>query len=233
MFLFCSLLTAAERQPVLVELFTSEGCSSCPPADTLLQDLERLQPIAGAQVIALSEHVDYWNSLGWRDPFSNHQYSVRQEQYARAFHLWSNYTPQMVVDGRTEFVGSNAAKARDAIVRAGQQPKADVSLQWKDGKLSVHAAHVPSGANWKVMVAVAESGLRSSVGSGENSGRTLAHTAVVRWLREAGSVRDGAFQGDVDVTLAKGWNRDHLQAVAFVQDAATRQIAGAAVAALR
>ena len=218
-------LLAAERKPVLVELFTSEGCSSCPPADRLLRDLERRQPVAGAQVIALSEHVDYWNSLGWRDPFSSRQCSLRQEQYARAFHLESNYTPQMVVDGRTELVGGNGGKAVDAIARATQQPKADVSLKWHAGKLAIHVAHVP-GDNWKVLLAVAESGLRSSVTAGENSGRTLEHTSVVRSLREAGSVRHGEFQADIEVVRAKEWNADNLTAVAFVQDARTRAIAG-------
>ena len=227
-----SVLGAAERQPVLVELFTSEGCSSCPPADRLLQALERSQPIAGAQVIALSEHVDYWNSAGWRDPFSKAQFSQRQADYARAFNLASNYTPQMVVDGRSEFVGSSAGKASEAIARAARTPKADVDLHWDAGKLMVRVTHVPAGRHWKVLVAVAESGLQSSVAGGENGGRTLGHTAVVRWLHDAGSVRGGQFQGDIALALAKDWKLPNLAAVAFVQDAATKEIAGAAAVGL-
>jgi hypothetical protein len=111
------------RTPVLVELFTSEGCSDCPPADALLEKLDRLESINNVAVIALSEHVDYWNDIGWKDPYSSREYSLRQGAYGRQFGLGSVYTPQMVVDGRAQFVGSNERDAVRAIENAGKIEK--------------------------------------------------------------------------------------------------------------
>ena len=113
--------------PVLVELFTSEGCSSCPPADRLLGILETSQPVRGAGIIVLSEHVDYWDRLGWKDRFSSPQFSLRQRAYSRSLSSGA-YTPQMVVDGREEFIGSDAPAARDIIAHLAQNPKADVNV---------------------------------------------------------------------------------------------------------
>src|SRR5262245_43533606 len=116
------------RSPVIVELFTSEGCSSCPPADAVLAQLQKTQPVAGAEVITLSEHVDYWNYIGWSDPFSSAAFSARQEAYSQAFGQERIYTPQMVVAGQAELVGTNMNKAREAIAKAAGSPKADVRV---------------------------------------------------------------------------------------------------------
>jgi hypothetical protein len=115
------------RVPVLLELFTSEGCSSCPPADALLMRLDQTQPVNGAQIIVLSEHVDYWNHLGWSDPFSSSQFSARQEAYGRAFRV-DAYTPQLVIDGSEQFVGSDAGPIQAAIARAISRPKLAVKI---------------------------------------------------------------------------------------------------------
>ena len=119
-----SLLSAgadSSRAPVLVELFTSEGCSSCPPADRLLESLD-------PQAIVLSEHVDYWDHLGWRDPFSLHANTLRQEAYARGFRIDGAYTPQMVIDGVTEFEGNDERRVRDEFARARSREKIGVHL---------------------------------------------------------------------------------------------------------
>src|SRR6266436_6752831 len=124
-----SAVAGPTRTPVVVELFTSEGCSSCPPADNLLIRMAEQQPIENAEVIALEEHVDYWNELGWVDPFSSGEWTARQQVYAGVLGNGNAYTPQMVVDGKTEFVGSQSRKAWQAVQQAASQQKAPVTLR--------------------------------------------------------------------------------------------------------
>jgi hypothetical protein len=231
--------------PVVVELFTSEGCSSCPPADEVLSKLDKSQPIQGVEVIALGEHVDYWNKLGWIDPYSTADFSRRQSRYSDAFNQNSVYTPQMIVDGRDEFAGGNMDRARAAIARAAQSPKASIQLLSCDNsnapnsgavKLSVHVRdlpHVTDGDTAEVLLAVTENNLRSEVARGENAGRYLRHSAVVRELTQLGNVSAGQnFNSEPTVNLAKGWQKDNLRAVVFVQERRTRRIIGAAVLGL-
>jgi hypothetical protein len=134
------------RTPVLVELFTSEGCSSCPPADALLERLDRYQPVNGAELIVLSEHVDYWNDIGWKDPFSSHEYSERQSAYASQFGRGSIYTPQMVVDGHIEFVGSDERRATLAIESATKVRKIPVSISSSLSDEKTITLHIEAGA---------------------------------------------------------------------------------------
>src|SRR5215475_2116304 len=157
-------------RPVIVELFTSEGCSSCPPADALLARLDQEKRIGNAEVIVLEEHVDYWDQLGWRDPFSGRQWTERQEDYAKVFGNEGVYTPQMVVDGRVEFVGSSESKARNAVVQAAQEPKAEVvlpnlKLEGEEAHASVQVKMFPKATGYPtdVWMAITESGLHSNV----------------------------------------------------------------------
>ena len=225
-------MAAAHRTPVIVELFTSEGCSSCPSADAELARLVRDQPFADAEIIPLSLHVDYWNNIGWKDPFSAAAYSARQREYGQAFRLDSVYTPQMVVDGKAEFVGSDASRAADAIRRAASGAKAKVSVTVADGTAKISVAGASSkGAD--VMLAVTEDGLSSNVRAGENSGRHLAHVAVVRSLRRVGGVdAKGAYKGSIPLALGKDWKPKRLSAVVFVQERGARKILGAAQSAI-
>jgi hypothetical protein len=232
------------RSPVIVELFTSEGCSSCPPADAVLERLQQTQPVAGAEVIALSEHVDYWNYIGWSDPFSSAAFSARQGTYAQAFGQQDRvYTPQMIVDGQAEFNGSAMNKAIEAIAKAARSPKADVRIaipetntQKDDQKvrLNIRVKNLPpvdQGDVAEVILALTEDKLSSNVTRGENSGRKLTHTAVVREMRALGRVDPATktFDSEKAIAIADGWKRDDLRVVVFVQERDHRRVLGAAV----
>jgi hypothetical protein len=191
--IFAAGLRAAEpntRVPVLAELFTSEGCSSCPPADALLMKLDQMQPVAGAQIIVLSEHVDYWNSLGWSDPYSSTQFTQRQGMYTR-----ESYTPEMVIDGRKEVLGSDEKAIQAAVAKAAARPKLPVrivSAKRDDNEAVVSIAVGAASGKADVWVAIADDRDQSSVKNGENKGRTLNHVAVVRSLGKVGTVTKAA-----------------------------------------
>ena len=226
------------RTPVLVELFTSEGCSSCPPADQLLEALDR-QPTAGAELIVLSEHVDYWNHIGWKDPYSRHFFSDRQNGYARRFGLDSVYTPQMVVDGSAQFVGSDSTKAAMAFASAERKPKIPVRLSRighdASGGLQAYleVGKLQSLQGWseaEVYIAVALNRAESQVSSGENAGRRLAHTAVVRSLTRIGVLRQGhTMTQDVHLKLESGADLNNLRLIGFVQEPRQGRVLGATI----
>jgi hypothetical protein len=235
----------ATRTPVVVELFTSEGCSSCPPADNLLLRMAEQQPIEKAEVIALEEHVDYWNELGWVDPFSSRQWTARQHVYAGVLGNGNAYTPQMVVDGKTEFVGSQTRKAWEAVEQAAAQQKARVTLRQGNSadsgteNLSVTITKLPETAGRdtaEVWLAITETGLHSAVKRGENAGEDLHHAAVVRSIRKIGEAKAGeqtSFSGDASVSLRAEWKRENLRAVVFVQEKKGRRMLGAAAVPVR
>jgi hypothetical protein len=221
--------------PVLVELFTSEGCSSCPPADRLLQALDK-QPVSGAQLIVLSEHVDYWNHIGWKDPYSSAFFSDRQSAYSGHFGLSSVYTPQMVVDGATEFVGSDSHRANQACQKARSEQKVPVrisaiSLDGNTVQAHVEADPLPesfSARKADVVAIVALNHAESQVSAGENSGRRLTHVAVVQSLTRIGSVERGKnFAQDVRLQLQPGSNPSNLRLIAFVQESGPGKVLGA------
>jgi hypothetical protein len=218
--------------PVLVELFTSEGCSSCPPADRLLARLADEQPVPGALVVPLELHVDYWDRLGWKDPFSSASFTGRQGEYAARFGSAGRvYTPQAVVGGRTAVVGSDERAVRRAIEAEAREPKAFVSvLATAPDAVRVRVAGAAGGAG--VFLAVVEVGLASDVKAGENSGRRLAHAAVARDLRSVGAVdAGGRFDATVRVAPGPGARR----VFAFVQERGAGRVLGvsAPVAAAR
>jgi hypothetical protein len=176
----------ATTKPVLVELFTSEGCSDCPPADELLARLDHDQFAAGVHAIVLSEHVTYWNHLGWRDPFSMQQMDLRQQDYQTRLNLNSVYTPQMVVDGAEQFVGSSVGALNRALAHAASNPKQELAIgtaNWNKSGVEF-SVNTTAAQNLHLFVALAEDATRSEVRDGENAGRTLHHVAVVRAWKE-------------------------------------------------
>jgi hypothetical protein len=223
--------------PVLVELFTSEGCSSCPPTDALLSRLGRTQPVRGADIIALEEHVDYWDRLGWKDPFSSEAATARQNEYGQAFGGREIYTPQMVVDGRTEFVGSSDADALRAIQASSQLPKPAVQLSWKtDAILAIHVdplSSPPQKEDQQLFLVVAENMLHTDVKRGENAGWALEHNGVVRQLLPLGQKDAGpdGFSSTATIHFAREWNRANLRAVVFLQERRSRRVLAAAAIA--
>lgn len=233
----------ADRSPVIIELFTSEGCSTCPPADALLSKLEVHQPIAGAEIIGLEEHVDYWNHDGWIDPYSSGEWTLRQQEYVSRLKSNSPYTPQMIVDGQTEFTGNNARKAQEAIQQAAKQEKTSVSIAAgalaKNNVLAceVQVANIPrAGEQDKVDVwlAVTEAGLTTgAVTAGENKGHTWEHASIVRSLQKIGSISSSSslpFLAKPQIKLRSNWKRENLRLVAFVQERKSWRIIGAALA---
>ena len=229
------------RTPVLVELFTSEGCSDCPPADALLERLDRSQPVSGTELIVLSEHVDYWNDIGGKDPYSSHEYSERQGGYEDHFGLRSVYTPQMVVDGQFELVGSDERGAIRAIENATKAEKIPVSISSihvEAGNvvpLHLDAGQLPSSSAARsadVLIATADESDESHVSRGENAGRTLKHIAVLRSLTRIGMVdQSGEFSRDVRININRG-NAGNLRVVAILQEAPIGRVLGAGSARL-
>jgi len=232
--------SAAGRTPVLVELFTSEGCSDCPPADALLSQLDARQPVAAADVIVLELHVTYWDG-DWRDRFSSPAYTQRQSMYAFGHSGDQMYTPQMVVDGVDRFVGSRANVAQTAIEKAAHTAKAQIHLEWSgaaggnERALHVKVDSLPAGDSSEkpqVYLAVTENHLHSNVRAGENSGRSLDHTGVVRKLSAIGKLNPhaggAAFDQQTAVKLEHDWKPENLRAVVFLQDSKSLHVLGAA-----
>lgn len=235
---------AKDRVPVVVELFTSEGCSSCPPADSLLAQLDARQPLGSAEVIAIEEHVDYWDQQGWKDPFSSAYWTARQSDYASAFHTGGPYTPEMVVDGKAEFVGSKGRTALEEIEKAAAILKTRVELsdvQLQQNKSFTFKVNVEKPPNVtpkdtpEVVLVVTESGLHSSVKAGENNGKELQHSPVLRELKVLGAAgKNGqeGFSGQPSVKLDSSWKLENLRAIVFVQERKSRRILGAAAVSL-
>jgi hypothetical protein len=212
---------------VVIELFTSEGCSSCPPADALVAKIQK--EYKDHPVYILAYHVDYWNRLGWRDVFSNSAYSARQYDYARYLKLPQVYTPQIVVNGKTEFVGSQENTLRNAI-EATLQKTAAAQIQLTDvkareGKVTLHYQAVSNGNNSVLLLAVVEKSGHSNVKAGENKGRNLAHVQIIRQLQTV-VLSDGR-SGVENIELPKDFSPQNGELIGLLQNTSTGEIIGA------
>lgn len=221
------------RVPILIELFTSEGCSSCPPADHLLEILDQRQPVEGADLIVLSEHVDYWDRLGWKDPFSSAQYTDRQREFAAKLHL-DIYTPQMVVDGRFGLVGSDGVAAASAIRKAIREPKIGIVISnvvRDENKITAHlelpAAAKSQGTRGVLYVAIADNRAESRVVRGENAGHLLTHVAVTRVLKQVDEINLGK-GASKQVSIPVPQAADGSRLIAFLEDANSGYVLGVA-----
>ncbi len=241
------LLTAAQSSgseadkssPVaIVELFTSEGCSSCPPADALLRQIHLKQAPSGQLIVGISEHVTYWNSLGWKDPYSSAIFTDRQSTYASRLSPEGPYTPQMVLNGRDQFVGSDGGALERALRDDTKRTHFDLqiltstlSADGVDVKFSL-SAHTSKPLD--VVAVLTDDADRSNVQRGENSGRLLQHVSVARSLTKVATVA-GDTEKSIHLPLPEGFQAaagvgHHL--VLFVQEAHQGAIVGAATASL-
>lgn len=229
----CAAAQSPKRIPVIVELFTSEGCSSCPPADRFLQKLEKEQPVDGVEIIALQEHVDYWNRLGWTDIFSSPQFTKRQNYYATYLRYTEVFTPNMIIDGTRELRGKDGKKP---IVEAAKNAKGNIDLKAErrgEGAVTVtikitNLPKIPESDNAVVLIAITENDLKSYVSAGENTGSAFRHMAVTRFLKSLGQITGSGEILLVDLPLEKKWKRKNLNVIALVQEVKGRRITAAA-----
>lgn len=229
---------SADSRPILVELFTSEGCSSCPPADDFVQKLDALQPVDGAQLIVLSEHVTYWDHDGWKDANSSAALTDRQSAYVHVMGLPTPYTPQIIVDGTKEMRITDAQQVQKLFQQAVTSPKIPVRIgatSMDQGTPGLLRTHIETDANTAksnadVFVAIALDHVDSQVLRGENGGRRLTHVAVVQQITKIGKLQKGrTFAEDVQLKLKPGTDLNGIRVVAFVQAQGPGQLLGAAL----
>lgn len=219
-----------KSQFAVVELFTSQGCSSCPPADKVLQKLAADAEAESQPVYVLSFHVDYWDYLGWKDPYGSSAYSDRQRKYARQFGSSRIYTPQMIVNGSREFVGSRKNEAETAVAEALSQQHnthVNLSVQMKDDTEFLSIQYEVSGKinNALLHLAVVEKSVETNVNRGENSGRKLSHSHVVRAFKTIELFKSD--KGLVNIRKPAGLNPKETVVVGYVQHNSTMAIIGA------
>ena len=218
---------AAQEKFAVVELFTSQGCSSCPPADKLLSVIAKQAKTHGRAIYPLSFHVDYWDKLGWYDPNSSKAASKRQYQYSKKFKTSGPYTPQMVVNGRTEFPGYDGKALKKAIKEAGGKGTVKLNASWKNYFKTLDYSITPTIDNLELYLIAFKPSHTNKVHRGENEGKTLTHTNVVKFVTKFPMPERG--WGRKEIYFPESVKDSDVQILAFVQDQYTMRIHGAAL----
>jgi hypothetical protein len=215
-----------EKGFAVLELFTSEGCSSCPSADNLLAKIQNEYKDQSVYILAF--HVDYWDKQGWKDVFSSRDYTDRQREYGNRFNTGSIYTPQLVVNGKSEFVGSNEFKTRDAIKRSlttENKTKLSIQSNREAEKLILNYQVSEGSKNSRLLIAIVQKSAVTKVERGENKGRLLSHVQIVRSLHSETLSEKG--KGISTIKLPNGFNSQEWEVIALVQELNSKEISAA------
>lgn len=212
------------KPAVLLELFTSEGCPTCPPADMLLDLLDKEQPNENAEIVTLALHVDYWDRDDWRDKYSSAVFSRRQDIYSQVFKIGEVYTPMMIVNGKDYFGGVKADKVHKAINKSAKEERAEIEFSLEKDKLKVEIKNIPEHTRSTVYLAIAEDNLEAGVRRGED----FRHNSVVRKLRSLGMLFPGKneFSAETFIQFDEDWKRENLKFVVFIQENRSRKVLG-------
>jgi hypothetical protein len=230
-------LAAGRDAPVLIELFTAEGCSSCPPADHFLEQLDAAQPVRGANLIVLSEHVDYWDQQGWPDPYASKAFTERQRAYERSLKIHEPFTPQFIVDGTIDMRLSHRERISDQLHAAAAVTKVPVSIESLRVETGaspaisgvVNTEAVPGHRACELFVGVALDHVESQVLRGENRGQHLTHVGVLRELERVGTVApNSTVHQPFSLALHAGLDNTRLRVLVFLQEPGPGAILGAA-----
>jgi len=228
--------SSASSVPVFLELFTSEGCSSCPPADAFIERMDSTQPVPGARLIVLSEHVDYWDHQGWKDPYSSHALTERQAAYVRALRLDTAYTPQIILNGSSVLRGG-AQQVEQMLTQAASSatvPVTITSTTIEPGDPKIVRTHIEVvgtslSRSAELFLALALDHAESEVLHGENGGKHLKYVAVTEEIKKVGKIEKGKdFNQDVELKLNPGVEASNLRVIAFVQESGPGKVLGAA-----
>jgi hypothetical protein len=212
------------KKAVLVELFTSESCAACPPAEELLTKLEREQPFENAELITLEFHVDYRDGFGRKDIYASPLFTQRQRVYDRKFRTGKIYTPQMVVDGDIEFIGSKFDKAEKAVEKTIKIEKGDLNLTLKDNRLNIKISDLPEHESATVYLAIAEDGIITR----NRTGADATNASIVRRLNGLGRIEpnQNMFEMNTNFQIQEGWKKENIKLVVFIQENSSRKIYG-------